>query len=445
MAFSVGTNLTEINVDEGNSKYCSEDGILFNKDKTEIIYYPVGKTETSYTIPDGVVNISNGAFYGCYKLTSIIIPNGVENIGDEAFYNCNKLTSIAIPETVTSIGDMVFCLGKNLTEINVDESNSKYCSEDGILFNKDKTEIICYPAGKTETSYTIPDSVTKIENGAFSDCSNLTSIEFPEGLISIGDYAFEDCEGLISIELPESLVSIGNFAFMGCSNLISIELPEGLTTIGKLAFSACYSLETIKIPKGVTKIEQSTFSHCESLRLIQIPSTVTKIYNNAITYTNNAMIIAEKGSAANEYAIKYQFERITYNVIDWTNGIVELELNDELYKTTTIDENGTIEIEYTYIDQEDETEHTEKVIVEIPVNEVETSTVGDVNNDGKIDLTDLLVLKRHLVAGSKTEWKLTGENLVLADINKDGKVDITDIVLLKRHLVAGNNEAWKIK
>ena len=218
-AFENCYNLTSITVDIENENYSSENGILFNKDKTKIIRYSPGKSDSSYTIPNSVTTIDFGAFECCNNLTSITIPNSVTYIYRDAFRYCNNLTSVTIPNSVTSIGDWAFDGCNNLTNITVDIENENYSSENGILFNKDKTEIIRYSPGKNDSSYTIPNSVTNIGSYAFSDCYNLTSVTIPNSVTSIGGYAFSGCDNLTSITIPNSVTSIGIYAFRNCDNL----------------------------------------------------------------------------------------------------------------------------------------------------------------------------------------------------------------------------------
>jgi hypothetical protein len=103
---------------------------------------------TSITIPNSVTFIGEGAFYDCAGLTSITIPNSVTSIGGGAFSGCRNLTSVTIPNSVTSIGGGAFSDCAGLASINIGVDNTRYSSENGVLFNKDKTEIIGYPGGK---------------------------------------------------------------------------------------------------------------------------------------------------------------------------------------------------------------------------------------------------------------------------------------------------------
>ena len=232
---------------------------------------------TSITIPDSVTRIGKGVFYDCRNLTRIKMSNSVTWIGEEAFYGCNRLTSITIPNSVTSIGEKAFFWCLALTAIYVAEANEYYSSLDGVLFNKDKTELICYPPSKVDDSYNIPNSVKSIGNSAFEDCKKLTNIKIPDSVTSIGDSAFNHCTNLSRITIPDSVTCISDYAFFDCSGLKSITFPDSVTSIGYRAFHHCASLTSITIPDSVTSIGDSAFSDCESLTSITIPDGVTSI------------------------------------------------------------------------------------------------------------------------------------------------------------------------
>ena len=244
-----------------------------------------------------VTSIGEGAFENCTGLTSIEIPDSVTSIGNYAFYFCDGLTNVTIGNSVTSIGEGAFHGCSSLTSITVDSDNPNYASIDGVLFNKAITELICYPAGKAG-SYTIPDSVTSIGEGAFGGCTGLTSITIPNSVTSIGNYAFAWCDGLTSIEIPDSVTSIGDSAFAYCEGLTSVTIPDSVTSIGAVAFLGCSGLTSIEIPDSVTSIGDSAFRACTGLTSIEIPDSVTSIGSSAFWYCTSLTSITFNGTKA---------------------------------------------------------------------------------------------------------------------------------------------------
>ena len=218
-------------------------------------------TLKSITIQNGVMSIGYWAFSDCSSLTSITIPGSVASIDGYAFSGCTSLKSITIPNGVTSIGNGAFSDCSSLTTIDVASGNENYTLVNGVLFNKDKTELICYPAGKTDKNYTIPDSVTSISFSAFSGCLSLTSIMIPDGVPSISTGAFNGCTSLTSITIPNGVTSIDDEAFNGCTSLTSVAMPDSVTYIGNWAFNNCSSLTSITIPGGVTNICVRAFGY----------------------------------------------------------------------------------------------------------------------------------------------------------------------------------------
>ena len=222
-----------------------------------------------------VTSIGYDAFSGCSGLTSVTIPNSVTSIGNSAFSGCSGLTSVTIPNSVISIGVDVFENCTGLTSVNVDASNPNYSSIDGVLFNKDRTELILYPAEK-KGAYSIPNSVISIKNKAFANCTGLTSVTIPNSVTSIGDSAFSGCTGLTSVTIGNSVTSIGNSAFYGCTGLTSILIPN-VTSIGSSAFSNCSSLASVTISGGITKLSDELFYGCINLTSITLPDGITSI------------------------------------------------------------------------------------------------------------------------------------------------------------------------
>ena len=151
------------------------------------------------TIPSGVINIGPAAFEECNSLSRVTIADGVTNIGIAAFVNCKSIEEIYIPASVISIGYDAFFGCSSLTNIEVDENNTKYSSNDGVLFDKNKKTLIKYPEGKRKTTYNVPSSVKIIKKYAFNSCKKLENIIIPESVINIGDGAFYWCKNLMNI------------------------------------------------------------------------------------------------------------------------------------------------------------------------------------------------------------------------------------------------------
>ena len=225
-------------------------------------------TANECNIKSGTKTIADSAFFACGSLPGITIPDSVTSIGNRAFKDCNSLKSITIPKRVTTIGNCAFYTCYDLQSIEVDSGNPEYCSENGVLYNKEKTEIIRFPKEKTEVSFAIPKSVTKIADGAFEYCKNLTNVTIPNDMTSIGNNAFESCSGLINITIPKSVTSIGDRAFSECSKLTSIIIPDGVLRIGESSFFKCSSLKDITIPNSVLIIDTDAFKDCMKLKQV---------------------------------------------------------------------------------------------------------------------------------------------------------------------------------
>ena len=191
----------------------------------------------SLTLPESITSIGDLAFENCSRLahidfdnnltnistsfggsalTSVRIPKGVISI-DGSFWSCLDLENVTIPASVSRIeNDFYYCL--NLQSITVDRRNSAYSSADGVLFNKDQTELILCPAGKSGI-YNSPDTVTSIGEDAFAWCGDLTGIVLPEGVTNIGYASFFSCSGLTNITIPASVTTIDDWTFAQCNNL----------------------------------------------------------------------------------------------------------------------------------------------------------------------------------------------------------------------------------
>ena len=210
---------------------------------SDVPWYSYIHTIQTITISDGITSIGIHAFWDCSSLVSVTIPESVTSIGIEAFGRCSSLVSVTIPDSVTSIGWGAFFGCESLQEITVSADNPAYVSDAyGVLFNKDKTELICYPISCAQTEYSIPEGVERIGWGAFEGCLSLASITIPEGVKCIGDWAFEGCGLLTSVTIPSGATDIGWGAFYGCSSLTSVTIPESVTNIRPWAFEYCHNL-----------------------------------------------------------------------------------------------------------------------------------------------------------------------------------------------------------
>lgn len=278
LAFMECTNLTAINVDESNAYLSSENGVLFNKDKTLLIQYPAGKQDLAYSIPDGVTIIESSAFRDNANLTSITIPDSVIFLRNFTFYKCTSLKSVVFGDGLRSISGSSFSSCTSLEEI------------------------------------TIPEGVKSIEHGAFDGCTSLKSITIPNSVTSIGSFVFNDCTSLESIVIPEDVTAIEDATFQCCTNLKSVTLPSTITSIGGYAFNSCENLESINIPHGVSSIGVNTFLYCRSLKSITIPSTVVSIDVDGFYLCDSLKDIYYDGSQADWDRISKEYNE--YNPVD---------------------------------------------------------------------------------------------------------------------------------
>ncbi len=238
-------------------------------------------------LEDGTAEIID--YYGSTEILEIpseLAGRTVTSIRNTAFYGCKSLKSVTIPESVTEIGSYSFQNCASLTEINISNNNPNYSSVDGVVFNKDKTELIIYPpGGKAEV--TISNSVTSIGVGAFCTCNNLVSVTIPASVTSIGNSAFSGCSSLTSVTIPDGVTEISRGAFSGCTSLKSITIPNSVIKISDDSFANCTSLTSITIPNSVTEIGWEAFQECTSLSSIKIPASVTSIGDSAFLRCTN--------------------------------------------------------------------------------------------------------------------------------------------------------------
>lgn len=314
-AFHHCTSLRSIDVNPANKYYCSEDGVLYNADKTYLLAYPNARPG-AFQIPDEVLEIGRGAFYAtevesvslpsslqkipekcfdasinlkeiiftedcqikeigkyaftsCSSLESISIPSSVLSIDTAAFYRCISLLKISIPENVSSIGPNAFSYCLRLQSIDVNPANKYYSSEDGVLYNADKTCLIAYPNARTG-EYQIPEGVWEICPWAFY-MSKIESVTFPSTLQIIHQSCFSSSIYLKEIIFPEDchIKEIDTYAFSNCG-LQQLVLPSSLERIGIQAFEYNTHLTKLWLPESVKLTEGREFQDCWEIEEVHI-------------------------------------------------------------------------------------------------------------------------------------------------------------------------------
>ena len=464
-AFDDCTSLTSITIP---NSVTSIGGLAFDGCKSLI----------NITIPDSVTSIDGFVFEACESLTSITIPGSVTSIGESAFEGCKSLTSITIPNSVTGIEDSVFKGCTSLTSITIPNSVTSIGDS-------------AFEGCKSLTSITIPNSVTSIGWSAFEECKSLANITIPDGVTSIGYSAFNGCKSLTSITIPDSVTSIGDSAFEGCESLTNITIPNSVTSIGEDAFARCTSLTNITIPNSVTSIEEHAFYYCTNLKDIKIPGNVTSIGDFAFSNCNSLVANVYKNSTGLTYCknnkIDYrivgsydkkhyiQIENGTCTNIDENTELKVSQLkegndydvvsksfdNFELYDLSFYKDDQKVTVDGTAIvripvkegmdgnkckvyynnngsftdmgavykdgSMEFKTDHFSQYVV--TDSELPTFTLGDVNEDGKIDFLDAITVLRY----DAEIIQLTDNQMKAAEVNKDSKVDFLDAITILRY------------
>ncbi|SFB37307.1 Leucine rich repeat-containing protein [Acetitomaculum ruminis DSM 5522] len=269
LAIAYCSELTQITISDDNKYYSCEEGILYNKAKTILLAYPSSKSDDSYTVSSEVRIISKGAFLGCNCLKSLVIPDNVVSIEEFSFMECEHLQSLEVGLGITNISPGAIFACESLKSVTISPKNIFYTSEDGIIYNKDKTKLLIYPIGLRD-EFKMPGSVKEVMDYAFYKSNNLTSIIFSENLKTIGTGAFKECKSLKSIELPSSLEEVGSQAFSDCYGLLDIKITDGLINLKDQAFANCRSLVQISLPNTLRKMESGIFLGCDKLTNIQV-------------------------------------------------------------------------------------------------------------------------------------------------------------------------------
>ena len=282
----------------------------------------------------GLQSLSIGAFEES-SVTSLELPDGLKEIGSDAFSQCRQLKSIFIPATVSKMGSdsgmAEFWLCYNLETIIVNENNKFYTAVDNVLFNREMTKIIRYPAAKPDVAYEIPNTVTTINQNCFEACSNLMAVNIPASVNEMGYGVFQQCDNLITVTISDGVTVIGEDAFRSCKRLAHIHIPASVRQIGRedrspenaffwsdalmeitvdennpyfmsdggilyskdksiiAAYPPALTASEFTVPYGVTKISSCCFTGTENLKSIHFPETVVAYDNAAINISNSTL------------------------------------------------------------------------------------------------------------------------------------------------------------
>lgn len=240
-----------------------------------------GRTDIKVLKFTGDVEIGEYAFKGCSSLGTLQFGPGNIAIGENAFYGCTGLVSVTISASVSEISSSAFSGCTGLSGFDVDSGNANYCDADGVLFNKDGTVLVTYPAGKADEKYTVPSGVSKIEQYAFSGCSSLKAVESVSTAIFVDYLGFDGCASLATVVFKGG-ADVSASAFYGCTGLQTVEFGSGTTAIAENAFNGRSSLKTLQFGSGTTTIAKNAFKGCKGLEIIDLrEATAAKIDGDA--------------------------------------------------------------------------------------------------------------------------------------------------------------------
>ena len=400
--------------------------VILNEGITGIEQYAFYDCELleEISIPGTVTTVGNSAFYRCKNLKSIEIPEGVTKIDGSAFIFCSSLEQIKLPQSLTSIGSGAFdnCTSlisvelpdnaiissdtfkecKNLSDIVISDTNNNYIVKNGILYNKNMTRILCYPAGIKDTEFSVPDTVKTIGDFAFYGAKVLESINIPDSVTNIGTDAFGECSGLKEAVIPDSVTSMGEAVFYKCTSLEKVKLSVNITSPNPAVFQYCSSLKEVVLPESMKFISFFMFSYCKEITNIVLPDKLNSILRSAFQNCDNLknITVPKNVTTIQDYAFGYYYDEqsATYKKYDdftisgyagskaqeyaEENGIRFIELNE---KETT----DGIKIEYSKDDSSIGGDNEEKISLESRQLTESDKEYSKIDFTGKIEDSDV--------------------------------------------------------
>ncbi len=409
--------LTSISVDTGNTAYAVADGLLYDKGLSTLIACPGGWND-SPDVPSSVTSVAASAFRGCSKIPEVVLPETVTDIGKYAFYGCYQLASVNLPEGVAAIPDSTFFFCTSLATLSMPSTVRSV----GVRAFYNCNHL---------TSLPLPDALETIDDYAFSLCYGVREIQLPSALRTIGYKAFENCSKVKKINIPASVSEIRALPFAGCTSLYKIivaeentsfssldgvlydkaqttllcypsaklgdfTLPSSVNTIGEYGFYSCRFLENIELKSSLTTIKEGAFRLCRALKSITVPSSVTVL-------GDNLFVACSSMEAFLFYApTPLEISPSTFTDDDFDVPLYVLERALDDYKNAP------------YWSQF-------KTILPIS-SDVVPGLVGDVNDDGFINMTDVTLIINYILGKESTEFKWQ-----MADVNFDGFINMTDV------------------
>ena len=279
--------------------------------------------------------IDRNAFDNCSRLQTFnYSPLSLYLIDEGAFNNCISLREFSLGPRAT-IEPKAFAGCTGLEKFNVVEGEYLYyhlLSRDGVLLsypgeygNDETTSLIAYPAGKTDTQYTVPDDVVDIAGGAFEGAVHIESITIGENVKDLGVMAFRNCPKLKEVTLPQSIGHMPSGTFMECGSLTSVNIPGSFQYIGIGAFQDCTSLTEVTLPQDLKTLGESAFNNCASLQRIDIPENVAELRPNTFRGC----------SSLTEIKLPAELDRISRGALQDCSSLGSIELPENM---TGIDE-----------------------------------------------------------------------------------------------------------
>ena len=350
---------------------------------------------------EGVAKIEGSAFVFCSSLEQIKLPQSLMSIGSGAFDNCTSLISVELPDNAI-ISSNAFKECKNLSDIVISDTNNNYIVEKGILYNKDMTRILCYPAGIKDTEFFVPDTVKTIGDFAFYGTKALESINIPDSVTNIGTDAFGECSGLKEVVIPDSVTSMGEAVFYKCTSLEKVKLSVNITSPNPAVFQYCSSLKEVVLPESMKFISFFMFSYCKEITNIVLPDTLTSVLGSAFQNCDNLknITVPKNVTTIQDYALGYYYDEqsATYKKYDdftisgyagskaqeyaEANGIRFIELNEK----ETAD---GIKIEYSKDDSSIGGDNEEKISLESRQLTESDKEYSKIDFTGKIEDSDV--------------------------------------------------------